>query len=328
MELFGRKNSLVTLLLGAILLIACGEETSVSKPKAVVVKPKIIVPEINADSAYSYVAKQVAFGPRTNNSKGHQECGDYLVKFFEDLGMTMQIQEGTVTAHDGKKLKFRNIMAQHNPHYATRIFISAHWDTRPWADEDKDRPKEPILGANDGASGVALLMEIARQIALDSAKVGIDFIMWDAEDYGMPGVEDSYCLGSQYWSNNKMPLDYRAKYGINLDMVGGTNGNFPIEEISDYYAAPVVEKVWNKAKSLGYGKYFPKIKTGAITDDHYYINTMAKIPCIDIIHKNSLTEQFHPSWHTHGDNMDAIDKNTLKAVGQTVIGVVYDEILR
>ncbi|MDC3220210.1 M28 family peptidase [Flavobacteriales bacterium] len=325
---FGQRNKFFALVVSVLLLASCAEDKPKPQAKPKSSKPKIVVPQVNADSAFRYIENQLSFGPRTNNSKGHEACGDYLISFFKDLGLNIEVQKGTVKGHDGKKLRFRNIIAQHNPHYATRVFVSAHWDTRPWADEDQKRQREPILGANDGASGVALLMELARIISQDSAKVGIDFILWDAEDYGTPGIEDSYCLGSQYWSNNKLPLNYRAKYGINLDMVGGTNGNFPIEEVSSYYAGPIVDKVWSKAYDLGYGKYFPKIKTGAITDDHYYINTMAKIPCIDIIHKNSVTEQFHPSWHTHADNMDAIDKNTLKAVGQTVLGVVYDEILR
>lgn len=333
---FGRKNRSVLLtFIIALFLTACQEEpnsASSSKPSQTTQqKPKepIKVPAFSSDSAYQYIVDQLAFGPRTNNSDAHKKCGDYFEKFFKDLGLTVHAQKGTVTAHDGKNLEFRNIIAQHNPEYGTRIFISAHWDSRPWADQDSKDKKKPIMAANDGASGVAVIMELARIITEQNANIGIDFILWDAEDYGVSGAENSFCYGSQHWANNKVPDNYRAKYGINLDMVGGTNASFPIEKFSSYYAPHIVKKVWKKAEKLGYQSYFiPQEGQYPTTDDHYYVNVNAGIPTIDIIHKDLSSDSFHPTWHTHDDNIDAIDKKTLQVVGEVVLNVIYDEVLR
>ena len=336
MELFGTRNKFA-LIIAVFSIIACQEvpsnsnkmEGNPNKRKATTPKKEQVkVPYFSSDSAYQYIVKQLDFGPRTNNSEAHVKCGNYLEKFFKDLGLTVYSQEAMVTAHDGKNLNFKNIIAQHNPQYGTRIFISAHWDSRPWADAgDKDKDK-PILAANDGGSGVAIIMELARIISENKSKVGIDFILWDAEDYGKPSVSETYCLGSQYWAKNKIPKNYHAKYGINLDMVGGTGAIFPIEQYSNYYAPHVIKKVWTKAKKLGYESFFPAINSSGVTDDHYFISVMAGIPTIDIIHKDLNTGAFHSSWHTHDDNLDAIDQQTLQVVGEVVLGVIYDEVIR
>jgi glutaminyl-peptide cyclotransferase len=331
MVLLGTKNKIIAVLSATLFLISCGEEENSVRPeKTTRTQPKIeiVVPPFNADSAYQYIQNQVDFGPRTNNSEAHKLCGNYFSSFFEEKGFTVYEQTGNVTGHDGKSLKFKNIIAQHNPNYGTRILVTAHWDTRPWADEDTERKNQPILGANDGGSGVGVIMELARIIAEKNPKVGVDFILWDAEDYGMPGVENSYCLGAQYWGNNLVPSNYRAKYGINLDMVGAKDAVFPIEGISKHFAPHIVSMVWRKAEKLGYQKFFPRIDGGQITDDHLYVNQLTGIPCIDIIHRDPTEGTFHSSWHTHDDNMSVIDKETLKAVGQTVLAVLYDEVIR
>ena len=339
MELFGIRNKFSLIIFTSFFLFACQEEApkgnintqnTTSKVNTQSQKKEPIkVPVFSSDSAYQYIVNQLDFGPRTNNSDAHVKCGNYLQKFFEDLGMTVHAQEGVVTAHDGNNLNFKNIIAQHNPQYGTRIFISAHWDSRPWADAGNKDKDKPILAANDGASGVAVIMELARIIAKNKTKVGIDFILWDAEDYGKPGIQDSYCYGSQHWAKNKVPQNYHAKYGINLDMVGGTGAVFPMEQFSSQFASHVVKKVWTKAQKLGHEKYFPSVMSAyAVTDDHYYISTLTGIPTIDIIHKDLATDSFHSSWHTHDDNLDAIDKQTLQVVGEVVLAVIYDEDLR
>ena len=193
---------------------------------------------------------------------------------------------------------------------------------------------KPILAANDGASGVGILLEVARQLSIKKPTIGVDIIFFDAEDYGKPSgiVYDetsskTWCLGSQYWSNNLHKENYTAEYGILLDMVGTANAYFTQESISLNYASTIVQKVWSNAHKLGYSNYFVNKRTQFVgTDDHQYINTLTKIPCIDIIHYEKSTGNFHPSWHTHNDNMDIIDKVTLGVVGETLLATIFSEI--
>ncbi|KAA6306570.1 hypothetical protein EZS27_041770, partial [termite gut metagenome] len=206
----------------------------------------------------------------------------------------------------------------------------------PWADNDPDTKNHytPILGANDGASGVGVLLEIARLInQQELPSLGIDIIFFDAEDCGAPqfynGIhkDEYWCLGSQYWARYPHVQGYNARFGILLDMVGGKNTTFYKERYSEEFAKGINAKVWNKAKEWGYKHYFVNEKGSQITDDHLFINRIARIPCIDIVpyeQENNLSI-FGSSWHTLNDNMEIIDKSTLKAVGQTVLSVIYDE---
>lgn len=210
--------------------------------------------------------------------------------------------------------------------------LCAHWDTRPFADQDSVNRNKPISGANDGGSGVGVLLEIARMLSTASSPVGVDIIFFDAEDYGqpddspLPQKKDTYCLGSQYWAKNPPVPGYKPMYGILLDMVGAKNATFTMEDISMNFAASVMENVWKTAADIGYSDYFLFTRTGQIVDDHYYINTLAGIPTIDIIHHDASTKYNFPrEWHTHRDTMDIIDKNTLKAVGQTLLEVIFRE---
>ena len=289
----------------------------------------VSVPEFSADSAYHYVKTQVDFGPRVPNTAEHKACGDYLISSLTKFGAEVTVQDADVTTFDGKTLHARNIIGSYNPEAETRILLFAHWDTRPWADNDKDvkNHKTPVLGANDGASGVGVLLELARVLNKTKPSVGVDIIFFDAEDYGAAsGNEDSWCLGTQYWARNKHVPNYRARYGILLDMVGAPGATFYREQISDNYARYVVDKVWSKAAELGYGQYFVDKPGGAVTDDHVYVNQLAGIPAIDIIQYNpySMTG-FADYWHTVSDTMENIDANTLKVVGTTLLHVIYNE---
>ena len=294
-------------------------------------------PDFNADSAYAFTQAQCDFGPRDMNSKGHEECGAWIVAKFKGYGCKVTTQEAGLKGYDGTTLKSTNIMAQYNPGATTRILLCAHWDSRPWADNDPDSANwhKPILAANDAASGVAVMLEIARLLqknALPSG-FGVDFVCFDAEDWGTPQWEanqdasgDSWALGAQHFAAN-LPQGYEARYGILLDMVGGMNAKFYKEGISNQYAPEIVKKVWRAARQAGFGSYFPRQEGGMITDDHIPLNQKAGIPTIDIIpyYPDCQQSSFGPTWHTLADNMDNIDRNTLKAVGQTVIQVLFTE---
>jgi len=331
-------NKLKVIVFGLIVSVYSCEGDKPVKPKVEVNKPKQIsveVPQFNSDSAYQFIQKQVDFGPRVPNTKSHLKCADYLADKLRGYNAKVIVQPGKVTAFNGAELKIRNIIAQFQPEKTNRVMLFAHWDTRPFADRDTKNKAKPIDGANDGGSGVGVLLEIARQLNSKPTNVGVDIMLFDAEDYGeaQGGVSssqvlDDWCLGTQYWANNPPIPNYNAKYGILLDMVGAKNAVFPKEYVSMYFAEDIVNKVWNTAGELGYGNFFVNQKIPAnrrITDDHLYVNNLAKIPAIDIIHYELDRFDFGHFHHTHKDNMDIIDKTTLKAVGQTVMHVVYNE---
>lgn len=287
----------------------------------------------DADSAYSYVAAQVAFGPRVNGTKGHADCERYIVESLRRFGAdTVTEQRATVTDGEGKKLAINNIMGSFNPTAKERVLLLAHYDTRPVADQDPDPANraKAIPGANDGASGVGVLLEIARQLGLRAPRVGVDLLFVDAEDCGtdsrLPGSEATWCLGSQHWAAN-LPYDASntPRYGILLDMVGGRDAVFNAEYFSSQYAPQVIAKVWGRARAEGYGSRFVMRRGGGVTDDHLPVNA-AGIPCIDIIESdNATTGSFPPYWHTMADDMAVIDPATLRAVGVTVLSTIYHE---
>lgn len=313
--------------------LSCGNSKKASVAEAEVA---VQVPAFSGDSAYLYVKQQVDFGPRTPNSPAHDECGDYLAAKLEAFGAKVYNQRADLTGYDGKTLKARNIIGAYNPDSPRRVLLCAHWDTRPWADNDPDKANHhtPILGANDGASGVGVLLEVARQLQKQAPAIGIDIVFFDMEDYGTPQFvastgDDSqtWCLGAQYWSRTPHVQGYNARFGILLDMVGAKNSTFLKEGVSMQYAPAVVKKVWKAAKKLGFDNYFVDENGGYVTDDHGPVNEIARIPCIDIVNcdMNNELSSFGGFWHTVNDNMDVIDKNTLQAVGQTLLQVIYNE---
>ena len=308
-------------------LAACGEKKTT--PTAYI-SP---APDFCADSAYAYTQAQCDFGPRVMNSAAHDSCGDWIAAKFESFGAIVTNQYADAKLFDGTPVKMRNIIASCRPDAPGRIIISGHWDSRPWADNDPDESNHatPIDGANDGASAIGVMLELARQISLapDTADIaiGVDFICWDAEDSGMSGGGDSnsWCLGSQYWSGKRHADGYTARYGINLDMVGGDNTVFYREQFSMAYAPTIVDKVWAAAQRIGQGKYFSYEESGgAVTDDHLQV-IQGGILCIDIIGSDREDGGFPRTWHTVNDNMQNISKSTLKAVGQTMLEVIWTE---
>ena len=292
-------------------------------------------PSFSADSALLYINEQCSFGPRVTGSEAARLCGDYIAGRFRQFGAEVEEQTATVTIWDGTQLPARNIIAHINPSNPDRILLCAHWDSRPWADNDDNEANwhTPVLAANDGASGVAVMLEICRLLCLQPVDVGIDLICFDAEDLGTPqweedrlGSSDTWSLGSRFWAEKAKADGYRARFGILLDMVGGRGATFSREGISMQLAAPIVNRVWQLAGQLGYRQFFPLQDGGHITDDHLNVNLIAGIPCIDIIpYYSEGPSSFGPTWHTMQDTPENIDTNVLKAVGQTVTQIIYNE---
>lgn len=267
------------------------------------------------------------FGPRVPGTSAHAKCADYLSSKLKSYGWHVQIQNGNISTYDGKKFNLQNIIASYKPENPNRILLFSHWDSRPFADQDIVDKDKPFDSADDGPSGVGVLLEIARQLNITQPNVGIDILFDDIEDYGKEhdNGENTWGLGAQYWAKNPHKPGYVAQYGILLDMVGAKGATFPREGGSNEYASHVVKKIWDKAAHLGYSNYFVFEDAASITDDHVYVIQYANIPCADIINMNPVTGQFGAHHHTHSDNMNVIDKNTLKAVGQTVLEVVWEE---
>lgn len=293
---------------------------------------RIAVPTFNVDSAYIYTANQVAFGPRVPNTQAHKTCGNYLVSELKRFGAEVIEQAVTLTTYNKQAIEAMNIIASFNPENKSRLLLCAHWDSRPYADWDPDPSNyhQPIDGANDGAGSCGILLEIARQIGIQQPSIGVDIIFFDAEDWGAPQFEPDYdggyCLGSEYWANNPHRPNYTANYGILLDMVSAKDARFYQEYYSSYYAGDILKKVWNTAASLGYGNYFLHTQGGGIQDDHIPVNQIRRIPCIDIIQQDPGSPNgFAHYWHTLEDNMDEVSAETMKAVGETVMYVIYNE---
>lgn len=316
-------------------LICCNSQTTQTANSNTQTNIELIkTPVFNADSAYDYTAKQVAFGPRVPTSKAHEGCAKYLAAKLKQLGADVTIQEGEVMLFDKNRVTCKNIIGQFNKANPNRVVLFSHWDSRPFADQDENISMRnvPIDGASDGASGVGVLLELARNLGKESATIGVDIIFLDVEDYGQPQFsklppnEDSWCLGTQYWGKNIERNNYSPRFGILLDMVGAKDAMFYHEGYSMQYAPQVVEKVWKAASALGHGNRFVYENGGTITDDHVYVNQLTAIPTIDIIQYDPASNtSFGTYWHTHKDNMSIIDKNTLSAVGQTLMQVIYSE---
>jgi glutaminyl-peptide cyclotransferase len=324
------KKILIPVFIVVSCLISCTnpkpEPTSNLKPETL--NPKLSAPHFNADSAYRFTKEQVDFGPRVPGSKAHELCGKYLEEKLKSYGLDVIVQKDVVTTYDDKKYTMSNYIGQYNLKNSKRILLSGHWDTRPFADQDSLNPTKPFDGADDGASCVAVLLEIARQLFISKPNIGVDIVFFDMEDYGDQSRNnaDTWCLGSQYWGKHPHKPDYFAQFGILLDMVGGKNPVFPREGSSMKYASSIVDEVWNIAARAGYKQYFTDEITGETTDDHVYINQLTNIPTIDIVDYDADRHDYKPWHHKHSDNMEIIDAATLKMVGQVVLEVVFSEV--
>ncbi|HPQ99523.1 MAG TPA: M28 family peptidase [Saprospiraceae bacterium] len=338
-----RKHSLsltplwVVALFVFIATISCRQEPKSSVSTATEA-PALQPPSFQMDSAFTYVEKQVSFGPRVPGSPAHEACLEWIVNKLSGFGLQVEKQTFSATIYTGQTVIGTNIITRINPDQNKRILLGAHWDSRFIAEQDADATtqKEPILGADDGGSGVGVLMEIARQLAQSSIPLGVDIIFFDVEDQGeRSGANDSWCLGAQYWSREPHVAGYQAKYGILLDMVGAHDAQFPVEDLTNIpgYTNQVASrvsatylKVWRLAQQMGKGNLFVNRSVGGGIDDHYFVSTIRGLPMIDIINKpmNSPTS-FGAHWHTHQDKMDVIDRRTLRSVGQVLLAVLFRE---
>jgi hypothetical protein len=325
------------LLISLIFFVSCDSKQEKSDNAKENEVRTVAIPAFNADSAFHFVKKQVDFGPRIPNTEAHKQAADFFIKKLTAYGARVTVQDFQAETYDGIQLNLKNIIASFNPEKKKRILLAAHWDTRPFSDKDPEKPSDPFPGANDGGSGVGVLLEVARAFHSGSApEVGVDIILFDGEDWGeKPGEQDSHqlrnglqewwCLGSQHWSKNKHKPNYAAYYGILLDMVGARNAQFHREGHSMQYAPSIVDKVWGHAHRLGFSHMFVNQKQAGVTDDHLFVNTIARIPMINIVHFEPGIGYFGDFHHTQKDNMDLISKETLGIVGTTLLNVVYYE---
>ena len=314
-------------------------------------------PAFCADSAYAYIDKQMSFGPRVPGSAAHTQCAVWLIEQLRACGAEVELQKGFMPDYRGNNQQIYNIIGHFkasnkaegsNARSAQTILLGAHYDTRPWCDEEEEYVNRyyNVPGANDGASGVGVLLEVARQLGLkaqgEELKTNVDIIFFDCEDSGTPrfytGAErsDTWCLGSQLWATNyaqnklatnnsstslntqRSTLNY--SFGIILDMVGAPDAVFPKEMYSTNYADNYQQKIWRSADQLGYGAMFSNQQSYPITDDHYYVNAIAGIPCVDVIHYDMHSATgFASWWHTRNDDMSNISTSTLQAVGEVVM---------
>lgn len=326
---------IVSLLVVVAGLSSCdqGHKTTQAKSNPVQ-KKEVTVPVFNADTAYYFVEKQISFGPRVPGTKAHDACLSWLTGKLKQYSDTVIVQQFKARTYDKIVRSGANIIASFNPANKKRILLMAHWDSRPFADHDPDASKHrtPIDAANDGASGVGVLLEMARQFHLKNPGVGVDIVLFDLEDWGPPtdlrlSNEEYWGLGSQYWAKNPHVYGYKAQFGILLDMVGAADPAFRKEGYSTEYARYYQDKVWLQAQDLGYGDYFLSEKGPAISDDHVFVNKYLKVPSVDIIdlRPESSNGTFFEYWHTTGDNMSVIDKESLKITGTVLLWVVYTD---
>ncbi|MEO5907437.1 MAG: M28 family peptidase [Saprospiraceae bacterium] len=314
--------------------LSCKRDVSVTKEPDQVDNTPIKVPLFVRDSAYAHVARQVAFGPRVPGTEGHKATKNWLVQKLKGYGASVQEQSFKATTETIGEVRGTNVIASFNPTYARRVLLAAHWDTRYNADEDPANPKTAHDGADDGGSGVGVLLEIARLIKENPINVGVDIVLFDVEDQGTSeGSPNTWCIGAQYWAQNPHVQSYRAEYGILLDMVGAKGAVFQKEDLTRVFAQPekiarihaLYDKVWALAQGMKQSALFVNTRGRSFIDDHYFVNLYTEIPMIDIIHKPlNSAKGFGEHWHTHDDNMEIIDPSVLGAVGQVVTAYLYN----
>lgn len=292
-----------------------------------VFSPPSAVPAFDGTRAFALLERQVAFGPRVPNSAAHAECLEFYLRFFDSLGVAAEPQRFDIPGYDGVPLRLTNVIARIQPELPDRILLCAHWDSRPFADRETDpvRAARPIPGANDGASGVAVLLHLAEILARHRTAIGVDLVLFDGEDYGREGDESMFLLGSKYFAASR-DAGQRYHFGVLLDLVGDRDAEFPIEEFSRQYAGDIQQMLWTEARRLGLGQ-FTERRHGAILDDHVPLNTVGGIKTVNIIdaalvgHDQSSPRRRY--WHTLDDTPAQCAPETLDAIGRLLLSIIH-----
>ncbi|MGY8764665.1 MAG: M28 family peptidase [Fidelibacterota bacterium] len=281
------------------------------------------VPRFDEDHAFSYLVAQCDFGPRNPGSDGYYACLDYLITELDQSANEIILQDFSYQERRyNKKYNLQNIIARFNPDAEFQTVISAHWDTRPWADQEdlrQDRD-QPIIGANDGASGVAILLELAKIMGENPPPIGVNLVFFDGEDMGVPGENETYCQGSRFFAKN-LPIP-RPNEAINLDMVGDKQLVLPIERYSLEYHPKLVRHLWDRAKEMGLDAFIGRVDY-AIYDDHIPLNEIAGIPSIDII-DFKYPNSYANFWHTMNDIPENCSEESLGQVGDLMVDYIYN----
>ena len=316
-----------------LLLIGCAKEKPAPiKQETPRIAPAATVPAFNEKRAWADLLKQVAFGPRNPNSKAHDACRDWLASELRKTTDAVSLQDFTVAGYFNEQLRLTNIIASYNPQATYRVLLLAHWDSRPRADMETDPIKKtkPIPAANDAASGVSVLLELARMFKADPPPVGVDILLTDGEDYGREGdAETMYFLGARHFAETK-PTTYQPRCGILLDLVGDREAVFAKEGGESMRSAPdVVNLIWRTASELGATHFEQRVGSG-ISDDHLSLNA-AGIPTVDIIdadlvgHRASSPRRKY--WHTLRDTPENCSERVMGEVGRVVAEVLYRRIM-
>lgn len=307
----------------ALLLLGCDppKKERAQQSTAQALPISVVVPEFDAERSFRYLLAQVEFGPRNPNSSGHRACLAFLKNELSLSADAVNLQEFSEVSPKGDRFRLTNVIASFNLKATKRIMLSAHWDTRPWADQDPDisNHSKPILGANDGASGVAVLLEVARNLKASPPPIGVDIVLFDGEDFGISGVQESFCKGSQFFAKNK-PQGFHPLFAINLDMIGDKSLQIYREKNSDQYAPEVMSLIFSTARDLGL-QQFVDAEGDATYDDHIPLNQVG-IRAVDLIDFN-YPDESNRYWHTMADTSDKCSKESLEAVGKLILHIVY-----
>jgi glutaminyl-peptide cyclotransferase len=309
-----RTSTVVSSFVALATLTACASDTPVG--------PTPGSPTFDGEQAMELVRTQVGFGPRVPGREGHATQLAWMVAHLDSTGVEVQTDTFTHVTATGDTLHLTNVLARAKPEATRRILLLTHWDTRPVSDNATDPAlrSTPIPGANDGASGTAILLELAGLLEGTAPPMGVDLLFVDGEDYGDYGAGDMLLGAKRYAETLPPPGQGRPIYGVLLDMVGDVDPRFPVESTSVQYAQPVVRKVWGAARRLGFASFFPDAVGQDIGDDHIPLLS-AGLPTVDVIDFS-----YGPGnswWHTPEDTPDHVSASTLGMVGQVVTELIY-----
>jgi hypothetical protein len=273
--------------------------------------------------AYGHLVRQTQFGPRDPGSTGHERCLKYLREELGKYADVVLIQTFSYSVPKWKRVQLTNLLASFNTRTTSRLLISAHWDTRPWADQDPEKKNwsKPLIGANDGASGVAIILELARQLKEFPPTVGVDLVLFDGEDLGTSGFRDSFSIGAQHFAKNRPP-GFNPRFGINIDMVGDRNLEIEREQNSERLAPEVQNLIFSTARRLMLPGFIDS-PGHEITDDHLPLNDVG-IPTVDLI-DFKYPDESNKFWHTMADTPDKCSAESLGAVGTLLLEIIYTQ---